>query len=453
MPPALKYLPTEQRESAHAELSSRREAHNAAWGAYEGRPKRTLSTRPGEPDDNTLINLLRQAVDRLVSFIAPRLPGLELDDQHDTDTERWLRRAWEESGGARLLARMVKYGCLDGHVFARIMPGTPYPRLIALNPANVIVHWQADDYEQVLWYELHWTAAGQDFRQDVVNQGDHWLIRDLRKDQPPGGAGWSVTDEQVWRFATPPILDWGHDFSPDRYYGVGETGGMALNERVNRIAGDISRILRFHAAPRTIGIGFEAEAVVGTGIDNFWTIPEKEAEVFNLEMKTDLASSMNFLNFCARSFMADRRVILLEGTMADLRHVTNLGIRSLYLDQLARAEELRRNYEPGIKAISRGLLVLGGKNTGAAPFHLKINWPDPLPIGELEVLEGLERERALGILSRESAARLRGRDWALEKARIYSEGGLRDESEPESESTHRSDGGRLGGKANTARSA
>ncbi|HRE49646.1 MAG TPA: hypothetical protein PLD47_18120 [Aggregatilineales bacterium] len=433
MPAATEYAPERYREAGEAERSARRHAHAAAWAAYEGRFRRSFPPRPGEADDNTAINLLKQAVDRLCAFVAPDFPALDLDPLRESADELWLRRAWKAAGGARLMTKFARFGALDGHIVARVIPpamGSPFPRLIALNPSLVTTYWRADDAEHVLWYEINYSAGGVDYRQDVVRQGEagRWLIRDFRREAAripaltPGA--WTLANETAWAYPLPPLVDWAHDPYPDRYYGVGEAGNLALNERVNSVASDISRILRFHAAPRTIGIGFTAGEVTGTGIDHFWTIPARDAQVFNLEMKTDLASSMNFLNFCTRSFMAERRVIQHEGSLSEMRYVTNLGIRALYLDQLARAEELRRNYEPGIAALSRTMLMLSGRYDGRTPLDVILHWRDPLPVGDLEMLEALERERAMGIISRETAARERGRDWRMETTRMSGESGV-----------------------------
>ncbi|MCC7206579.1 MAG: hypothetical protein IT323_04695 [Anaerolineae bacterium] len=143
MPPALDYRPDDRalRQAAEDELRSRRETHTLAWRYYRGEHRRCRLTRPGEPDDNVVINLVRQTVDRTVAFLAPDFPGIELDLAAETDAERWLREAWAQAGSARLLARMARQGCLDGHVFVRVLPGEPYPRLVLLDAANVIAFW------------------------------------------------------------------------------------------------------------------------------------------------------------------------------------------------------------------------------------------------------------------------------------------------------------------------
>ena len=438
MPPATEhtgngYRPMDEalRAAAADELRQRREAHTLAWRYYEGRHRRHFAFRPGEPDDHVTINLLRQAVDRTVAFLVPDFPGLELDERAETGAERWLRAAWDAAGGARALQKMARFGCLDGHVFVRVVPDAPFPRLVILNPANVIAFWQADDHERVLWYEVHWSAGGADFRQDIVREsmGDPaggWLIRDWRRE----GESWVLTGEAGWPYALGPVIDWQHDLAPDRFYGAGEALNLSLNDRVNRIASDMSRILRFHAAPRTVGIGFEAEDVTATAIDTLWTINTPDAKVYNLEMSGDLSSSMGFLEFCARAFMAERRVVMLRGEAEDMRHLTNLGIRALFMDSIGRAAELRRGYAEGIIGLSRRLLMLNGMpHTG----RISLNWPDALPVDSAEAVGVLARERALGIISRETAARSRGYDWLLERDRLRIEGetGLRDDGEGE----------------------
>lgn len=432
MPAATDYQPDSRplREAADDELRIRRQTYREAWNYYEGRHRRQVATRPGEPDDNVVINLVRQAIDRTVSFLVPHFPGLEVGgplDAPDTDqAEAWLYTAWTASGGARLLAKLAKHGCLGGHVVARILPpaapgdNPALPRVVALNPANLVTFWQADDFEQVLWYEIHWEVARTLHRQDVVRAGESWLIREWRQEGP----GWRLINEAAWPYPLGPIVDWQHSLAPDRYYGTGEAQNIALNDRVNKMMSDISRILRYHAAPRTVGTGFQAEQVTPTAVNHFWTIPNPDARVYNLEMQSDLSSSMAAAEFLARAFMAEQRVVVLKGEVSDWSNITNLGIRALFMDMIAKNEELRRNYEIGIAAISQRMRMLAGHADYRA--QVRVNWPDPLPIGAAETVAVLERERALGIVSRETAARERGRDWTIESARLAEE----DDSRP-----------------------
>ncbi len=381
MPPALAYAPADPalRDAANAELRARRAAYARACDYYNGLHKRHLRPHGEDGDDNVVINLVRQSIDRVVSLLMPRFPTLELPSQPERAAA--LEQLWAANGGARFLAKVAKQGCLSGHVFVRVVPPAApdaAPRLIALNPANALAFWRADDYEEVLWYELHWSHGRANYRQEIVRAEDAWLIHTWQDD----GDGWQRLETARWAYPLPPIVDWQHQAATNGFYGQAEIANFALNDRVNKLMSDVARILRYHAAPRTVGIGFEARDLTPTAINTLWTIPKADAKVFNLEMHTDLASSLNAITFLTRAFLAEQRVVVLDGSVADWRHITNLGVRTLYMDALFKTEELRRNYEIGVIALSQALRMLAGEADFAAP--IRVTWADPLPLAALE---------------------------------------------------------------------
>ncbi|MCS6872685.1 MAG: phage portal protein [Anaerolineae bacterium] len=428
MPPALAYAPNDAalRDAAESELRARRAAYQRACDYYNGLHRRHLRSQGEESDDNVVINLIRQAIDRTVSLLVPRFPTLDLPTLPERNAA--LAQLWEKNGAARFLAKLAKLGCLSGHVFARVLPPSApeaAPRLIALNPANVIAFWRADDYEDVLWYELHWSHGRANYRQEVVRADDAWLIHTWQDDS----SGWRRVETAVWAYPLPPIVAWQHQSAPSAFYGQPEISNFALNDRVNRLMSDVARILRYHAAPRTVGIGFEARDLTPTAINTLWTIPKADAKVFNLEMHSDLASSMNAVEFLTRAFLAEQRVVVLDGTVADWQRITNLGIRALYMDAIFKIEELRRNYEVGLTQLSQVMRMVTDEPDFIAP--VRVTWADPLPTSAAETVEVLARELSLGILSRETAARERGRDWMTESARIAAERTLSEALEDE----------------------
>jgi len=425
MPGAMKYDPqnTKIREAAGKELAARRKAAKTASDYYAGRHRKALKTQPNEPDDNITVNLAKTTVDRLAAFVAPRMPTFEIGeaDGSQSAAEAWLARVWAEAGGWRTVTKLVKQGCLQGHVFARVQPDqNGVLRVMTPNPSDCVVFWKADDYEHVLWYEIHWQVGESACRQDVVRDGMGWVVRDwTRRHDENGIAGdaWRMVTEDRWDYPLGPILDWVHEMQPGSYYGAGEVeaGAVTLNDQVNKIASDMSRILRYHASPRTVGTGFEAAAVTETGIDHFWTIPSAEAKVFNLEMQSELAASLSLLDFLKGAYMAEHRVVTLRGAVSDFQRVTNLALRALFIDQLTKTEELRSNYEVGLIGISRRLLMLGGFE---AMVDIRVRWADPLPVDPIEATETVARQLELKLISREGAARELGIDWALESQRI-----------------------------------
>lgn len=397
MPSAMDYTPDDRqvRRAAEDERAERQRLYDRNWRYYCGQHQRPLKADASGQDDSVILNMCKQVVDRTISFLVPDFPRLEVDAQ-ESSREKWLMARWERSGGAGLLLNMALNGALSGHVFARVIQAEDGPRVINLSPRDVIAFWHADDYDQVLWYELRWSMGRQQWRQDVVNEGDRWLVRDYRM----VGARWELADETIWPERYGPILSWQHLPQPNLFYGMDELPHAALNDTINRIASDIARILRFHAFPRTIGTGFESAAVQRTAIDDFWTIPNENARVFNLEMQGDLSASLQFLQRLTDAFLAESRVIMLHGDPASVKGVTNLAIRALYLDMLAKNEVLRRHYGRGIAALSQRLLRLGGYGD-AQP---KVIWGEALPTDRREQLDLVRSQLELGLINEKTAS-------------------------------------------------
>ena len=310
--------------------------------------------------------------------------------------EIYLDDAWQHNHAAVLLANMALNGAVHGHVFARILDAEPWPRVVNLNARHVTTYWQADDFQRVLWYEIRWQNGREQWRQDIVQTDDHWTLYDYRL----AGSRWELQEEVVWPYPLGPLVDWQHLPQPAAFYGADELQHAELNDAVNKIASDISRILRFHAYPRTIGTGFEATAVQNTAIDDFWTIANDNAKVFNLEMQSDLTASLRFLQLLTDTFLAESRVTMLHGNPDSVKGVTNLAIRALYMDMVAKNAVLRRHYGSGIEELSRRILMLGGHD----PTRPTLHWQDALPTDQRETVDVVRQQVELGVMSTATAA-------------------------------------------------
>ena len=416
MPGTTRYDPDNviEADTGRKELDERQRADRLAWEYYEGKHKKHLKVRQGEFDDNVTINLFKQNVDRTVSFMGNKFPQLEIDQAKETEDEQWLRTAWRKNQGTRLLMNLVKSGCISGHCYVKVMPpvtGAEYPRLAALNPSNMLVWWHEADVETVLYYQLF---AGR-IRQDIVRvEGGGWIIREFEKRMD--GAKYELRLEEEWPWPIGPIVDWQHLLRPARYYGQSEADGLALNDAVNKARSDTSRILRFHASPRTVATGVESgQAMADSAIDTMYTIANENAKVYNLEMLSDLTSLSAHAEALAAAYLAQARVVILKGDVADFQRVTNLGMRALFIDMLAKIDELRLTYEDGIARASQVALMLGGKEYDV---DVTCHWADPLPVDPREKAQVLELQRQMGVVSQETAAREMGRDWELEQQRM-----------------------------------
>lgn len=458
MPPAMSYLPPDNPKrysgssgmslnGANEERRLLEEHFLKAEKYYEGDQPKPLGIPEDGVDDNVIVNVTKQAVDRTLSFLFPAPFRLVTDVRLDNSPqEAFLSDVLLANGGEVFWDGVAYNGALAGHNFVRVLPVDPdnernstLPRLVNYAPGSVIAYWKADDKEKVLWYEIKWQAMGDNYVQDVrrekiVSVGvdekafDGWVIDTYQ--QIKGTSRYTLLTTEYWPYALCPIVDWPHIPQTNKFYGSGEvsTDQMQLNNSINRVMSDMSRILRFHAFPKTIGIGINAEEIQPTSVDGLWTTENSEANIFNLEMKSDLASSMNMAQYLSDAFLAQARVVIMRGTVKDFQRVTNTGIRAVFLDMIAKNQLIRSVYGDAIQRIAQRLLLLGG----FAPVRPDIIWPDPLPQDDTEAVNTLAIERGLRIVSRETASKQRGYDWDDEKSMMENEAKLEMFQSPES---------------------
>ena len=445
MPAASTYDPTNKdyREAAETERATRSAWQAKAWSYYYGDHPKPLKVRANRVDNNVIINLVAQHADHTVSFAAPEFPKLELDPNAETEQERKLKAYWAAAGGDVWLTNTMLAGLLGGHVFARMIPPAEpgaLPRVVTLNPANVLCAWAEDDYETPLWYEVYYRAGMVLRRQDIIAPGvvegqdpGRWVINEweqpVRKVGDASAQAWTPVGMTLWPFQRPPIVDWQHLPRPGAYYGGHELGSLTLNDAVNKVASDIKAILRIHAAPRRVAIGIPPSAIQDTAIDNFWAIDGKtpaEVSIESLEMQSDLASSMAFMQFLADSYMQQARVTILSGGPDAYKGVTNLGIKAAFMSQLGKTETIHRQYGAGIAQISASALEMMDE----PDEEPDVIWQEALPVSESELTQTQLAQVNGGLQSREGAANRLGNDYPTVLQQLASEALLVDALTP-----------------------
>lgn len=441
MPPIDKYhdpnsvVRTSIRNTFAGEMEARSNWFDQIQRYYNGDMPAQLDVKEDEVDDNTVINMVKQATDRTVQFLFPSMPKLELDPDvaQETDDEKWLREMWEANGGIQYLQELAYLGCFAGQVYVRVMPadasqGQIYPQLVGLDPKSTQTWWDSSDMRKVIFHEVRWTVVGEiyniEYMLDFVNNGRTWTIIEYAGvgSLAPGqvttvGGVWREVRREQWLLPVPPVITWKHLPKTRSFYGSGEYDAsmLRLNEAINNVASENNRIIRYHASPKTVGTGMVAGDVQTTSIDGFWAIEDPNAKVYNLEMRSDLVASMSHMQTLVKAFLAECRVVILEGTVKDFQRVTNAGVRTVFIDMLSKLVVLRWNYGKAIEAISRTAAAVGKLGLNVIPT---IIYADPLPSDQTEVINVQLLEQQMKIVSRETLATERGRNWANEKAKM-----------------------------------
>ena len=421
MPELLEYTPDKMLDLSNDERQHRAGWIAAGWQYYDGNMRKPLKVKPGQPDDNVLVNLVAKMVDQAVELLFGEMPEFQLDAEDErSPAELALDALWEANRGQIFLNNLATSGALAGHCYVKLLPTedeTRLVRFVALKPEQVTVFWQPDDLERVTAYMIYWSRGDEEYREDHVNMETSWQVINMMRSG--GGRGWQITNQQTWPYPWAQIVDWQNLPDPRDYYGQPDLQNAALNDAENFVLSNTQRIIRYHAHPRTIGTGFRAGDLTDTSVESFWTIPSVDAKVTNLEMQSDLASSATFARALQEQFWSEHRGFDMTTVKDKLgQGLTNFGLRVMMGDALAKASTKRQLYGMGLQAVNRRVMEM----LGYGPDNVtKIIWQDMLPSNTVEAAQVQQLLLGMGVTSKASAATALGLDWEQEQERMADE--------------------------------
>ena len=421
------------------EISARVATFKRNWDYYEGIMPEPLKPGKDGINDNVLLPKVGQVADKVVSFLIG--DGIRFDASGDGEqdvNDDNLVELWKANRQQLLFHNIALSGALTGHCWTRLEPREQMPpRIVNLNPANCAAFWDVADIDRVLWYRLQFRVKtdGPGKRIDYVHgrvvdgQVDHevdewWEIVYTTA----GGfdAMWIMQEPQLWPFPWAPIVDWQNLPRPFRYYGLDDISLVVkLNAAVNFVCSNYSRILKHHSFPKTIGLGFEAGEVIETEIGGFFTVnkPKTEADIHNLEMESDLASSRAFIDMLTAEIWHSTRMVDPQSLKDKVGSITNFALRVLYADAIRKIETKRLLYGEGLEMLSLHGLELAGK---PLPGTIATIWPDVLPENDAEVAQTLLGELGASVLDLQTYREMRGYDHEQIIQRLAEQGTVED---------------------------
>lgn len=430
------YNPYDKEEFAQGdeERIQRHTAISLYWKYYGGDHKKWLKVTAGNYDDNVVVNMCSQAVERLAAFIFPEVPLLKYSAkkyQKAVDSiwaeQEYIPSFCTDSGIAGLIA---------GHMYARIDASKPKePHFLLLDPRLITNFWDRSRPQETLWYRMTWA--------DHVNpqqQGQIFYIEDYVPSYLDPYAvdyfgnstttGWQIImyrwnpnaqtflkeiSREHWVHDVGPIVDWKAQPLPFENYGPSLLRHLHINDVANFLFSNTNRILRFHAHPKTIILGASKDELQQTAIDQVWAIPVTGAQVFNLEMQSELQASMLMFERAKEAFFGQTHVVDTNAHKDRIGQITNFGLHVLFSDMLDHTSQIQQLYGRGIQElIYRAMTIMGHEKAG----HPQILWPDALPVNRSEHVNSVRVEQSIGVTSPQTLAETLDRDFEREQERL-----------------------------------
>ena len=399
-----------------------------------------LKVRAGQFDDNITMNFIGLIANRIVSQVIGK--GVEFDFEGDTETdsEKWLKGCLKANHEEILFHRSVSSGVEAGTGFLFIQPegifgedGETYPRVTLLESAFVTIETLPEDFEVIVSYTIKYKFINdkgkEAARKRVISRlvtpvvGDGvtvttWEIVDYIQEN---NGKWEEVGRISWPYYFAPIVHWQNLPSLDKAEGEPDITAdlLAMQDRVNFVSSNASKIIRFYAHPQRFTRLYNNSATnkVTLGPDELINFGDANGGMFQLEPMGDLAGVMSFLRLIRQAMFDRARVIDIDSMQDKLGALTNFGLRVLYQDNINLINTHRELFGDALEDLVMRLLVVGDKQV----IPCKVVWPDWIPVNEVEEIAAVVQDINAGLLSKQTAAGMRGYDWETEQERFADE--------------------------------
>jgi len=410
---------------------------------FAGIQKPQLKVKPGGADDNIALNLTGLVVDRAVSRLFGAPVTFDLAGEGVSKQDEVLTEIWDANKQAIFLHKVAQFGAIYGTCFVKIVPegvesryeeNKLVPRLVALNPLYMRMAVDPLDLERVLSYTMEFQYVdplGNKERHREVTEiattsagdlTDYWTITRFISGENTSGNWVQDGAPEAWPFEFAPILAWQNMPLADSVYGKSDIEGVIeLQDRINFVEANISKIIRYHASPKIWYRGMSLEKGTTWGSEEMIGVQGVDGEMHTIEMASDLDSSRAFGLDLRQTLFDVTRTVDITSIVDKIGTITNLGLRLIFKDELDKLESKRNMYGEALTELNHRLLTMSGFNGEEADGGIVI-WPDPLPIDEAAKVLAIQTELGLGTLSKQTAAGELGRDWEQEQERIQGEG-------------------------------
>ena len=403
--------------------------------------------KPGRYDDNIVANFTGLAIDRGISMLVGKAPEFEWEtgDTEDTEVEvqtspqeDYITDVWSANEKEILLHDLADFGATSGDCWVKIVPDAArkgealYPGLIPLNPEFMDVVTSPDNYKSVRKYVIQFKIHDENDKEVGKRETIEWM---QTSDTEATTGYWLITHQinyngkwqddisippVNWEWDFSPIVHWKNLPNPGMFWGTPDVTPdiVELQDRINFIASNMSKIIRLYAHPQRWSRFFGKDpATITMGPDDMPNANNEKAEINQLTPQADLASSHQFMLNLRQSLFDITRTVDITSIADKIGALTNFGLHVLYQDAIAKLETKRSLYGWGLREINRRLLELNSMEA----LECEVVWHNPLPENVVEDSQQDQLQMDMGIVSKQTISERAGYDYKKEQARIAEE--------------------------------
>lgn len=406
------------------------------WDIYEGNLKLPLKVdEESGANDNILLPILRTFIQKSRSFLFGKPFSLDFGSLAGGDADQWLSEMMRRNRYRSLALKQATNGGVTGDNIVKFIPDPTdvkslKHRFAVMDPSNVRAVWEPDDHEDIWAWIVQTNTVRRDGR--PVMRRDEWIRNDQRtswewaryeaelsktdfdkhgnyvprKDQR---FRWSqIIKPQRWDYAWAPFFHCQNLPAPNCFHGESdiENAVQNLSDALVRIASNTGKTIRHFAHPKTVALGVNTNEW-DNAIGKPFVSENEDAKVFNLEMQSDLSSTLQFFELLLEMLHEAARIPrVATGKIDNIGQLSGLALKILYGPLLELTSDKEVTY--GDMQIEMFERVLEYGKFDVPDGSMTIKFPDPLPQDEKTQAEVAKAKQDAGFSQRTTIEEMGG---------------------------------------------
>ncbi|WP_432798401.1 phage portal protein [Poriferisphaera sp. WC338] len=414
-----------------------RNAEGDEQAQKSGLPRRLQRlNEDGMEKEIVIENDIAWRVHAMVDFMLSRpvaIQSLAGESEREDAIEKFLRHVLDQNGGLSFLQDMALLGGIYG--FADVMLRVDERNNIVLElvePQHVVPILHDTDYRRLEGYVVHWRQRGaaaekgtlkrfgrklfgQDQDDGSVAHTHVWTDNLVREYRQVGQGGPRVlVREETNRLGCIPVIHMQNMSQPFYYEGLSEVEPLIpLQDELNTRLSDRANRVTFQSFKMYLGRGIDdfIERPVGPG--QMWSTNNPDASIEEFGGDGNTPSEEAHITEVREAMDKTSGVSpLVTGVIRD--RIGNLtsenALRIVMMGLIAKTEKKRVTYGGGLVSLCELILhaadVYGIFANKPSERRVRMDWAEPMPVGETQQLKNAKLKRDLGVPEKQILAEL-----------------------------------------------
>jgi hypothetical protein len=432
--------------------------YSSAWAFYLGHH---WAYRREMGESNITLNYVRAMSDYITNFCFGKGVQFKVPEQNGAIIPHLLHKVWQTHNNKNfVLWEMGQLASVTGDCFVKVAYEEPFQdglgivnegriRIIPLNPSHCFPEYHPHDRDRLLRFKLKyrfWGTSPEGTRQVYT------FTEILTDDTVEQYVNDELIDQYENHIGRIPVVHIPNSTISSSPWGQSDIWDIIpLNRELNEKMTEVSDIINYHAAPVTIITGAKANQLE-RGPKKVWAGLPKDASVFNLESRGEMAGALEFIQFLKRTMHEITGVP--ENALGQSQPISNtsgVALAIQYQPIMNRYHMKRIHFTKGLEVVNELIIrtaaifmpdwLVYNPTIAAQPepdqltqldptdpltYQTEIHWPEPLPVDVLIKLNEIQAKMAMGLESKKGGLRIIGEEFPNEKmAEIFEE--LRDD--------------------------